>query len=156
MEGHLTLVIGFTDTSMIGFPVLGLIGKICNNDPFRLRSPRLPRGHGAAFWKTFGARSREALKVPARRLDTGAEPTSERRYVRDLAGDLAHGDSWALMYALMTFWDTRSVVGTCPHKHRRRIDQCLRKASQPRRTEKKAKVSNKDQAYPPVTWATTT
>jgi hypothetical protein len=68
MEGYLTLVIGFTDTSMIGFPVLGLIGEICNDDPFRLPSPRLPRGHGAAFWKTFGARSREAFKVPARRL----------------------------------------------------------------------------------------
>ena len=43
-----------------------------------------------------------------------------------------------LVYALMTFWDTRSVVGTCPHKHRRRIDRCLRKGSQPRRTGQKA------------------
>jgi hypothetical protein len=31
-------VIGFTDTSMIGFSVLGLIGEICNDDPFRLPS----------------------------------------------------------------------------------------------------------------------
>ena len=41
MEGYLTLVVGFTDTSMIGFPVRGLIGEICNDDPFRLPSPRL-------------------------------------------------------------------------------------------------------------------
>ena len=30
----------FPDTSMIGFPVVGLIGEICNDDPIRLRSPR--------------------------------------------------------------------------------------------------------------------
>ena len=42
------------------------------------------------------------------------------------------------MCALTRFWDTRSVVGTCPHKHRRRIDQCLRNGSQPRKTGQKA------------------
>jgi hypothetical protein len=37
---------------MIGFPVLGLIAEICNDDPLPLPSPRVTRGHGAAFWKT--------------------------------------------------------------------------------------------------------
>src|ERR1039458_6695411 len=45
---------------------------------------------------------------------------------------------WLFVCALTRFWDTRSVVGTCPHKHRRRIDQCLRNGSQPRKTGQKA------------------